>query len=422
MQNSTWLKPTPANTISGRAWRLDSTDKPLGSSANPDIAPAQRGSNEASISPVPGSSQQPATFGSILRSRDAFRDWICARMPSFAGANTRFEDVLHQFAATIGAANDSATVESALLRLAHKLAPACWIELIPGEASAIDHQGDVELGGAERNLGCCTVPAGQATLEVPLRFGASVFGRIRLRSRSGGHVTLRRQSIERLTTLCTMAACATECLGSHAEWPCDSERPRKGECPTDRSASIDGPIAPLARPAMLIHDATYLNAVLPFALNQARRHRESLSILCMAIDRQRSVLELLGRVEMERLIRHTGEIIGRVIRTSDIVARLDDDRIVAVLPRAPRGGALHVAEKICRAVAENRPPDCSTTDLTVSIGVASFPSCATNVYSLFDAADEALARAQHRGRNQAVVASPSPAPARDQAHAGPCTT
>src|SRR5262249_32893960 len=98
------------------------------------------------------------------------------------------------------------------------------------------------------------------------------------------------------------------------------------------------------------------------------------------------------------------------------VARLDDDRIVAMLPRAPRGGALVVAEKICRAVASSRPADCAALDLTVSIGVATFPSCCENVYSLFDAADEALACAQNRGRNQAVLAPPRPSSPSGKAH------
>ena len=49
--------------------------------------------------------------------------------------------------------------------------------------------------------------------------------------------------------------------------------------------------------------------------------------------------------------------------------------------------------------------------MTVSIGVATFPSCADDVYSLFDAADEALAWAQKNGRSQAVLAHARTLPA-----------
>ena len=154
--------------------------------------------------------------------------------------------------------------------------------------------------------------------------------------------------------------------------------------------------------------------------NQAKRHRESLSLLCVAIDRLRSIQDLMGRAEVDCIVQDVGQTVSSLIRKSDIVARLDDDRIVAVLPRAPRGGALHVANNICRAVARERPAGSVSPGITVSIGVATFPSCAANVYSLFDAADEALSWAQKQGRDRAVLAPTQPMPAQLQTTA--CTT
>ena len=129
-------------------------------------------------------------------------------------------------------------------------------------------------------------------------------------------------------------------------------RPRNGASTGDRALR-----------SVLFHDATFLNAVLPFAFNQAKRHRESLSLLCVAIDRLNSVQDLLGSAEVERLVQHVGQTVGTLIRQSDIVARLDDNRIVAVLPRAPRGGALHVADSICRAVSRSARPDATRPEL-----------------------------------------------------------
>ena len=68
--------------------------------------------------------------------------------------------------------------------------------------------------------------------------------------------------------------------------------------------------------------------------------------------------------------------------------------------------ALEVAKRICRAVALNTQGNCDIPSVTVSIGVATFPSCADNVLSLFSAADDALERAQSQGRNQAALAPP----------------
>jgi len=94
-----------------------------------------------------------------------------------------------------------------------------------------------------------------------------------------------------------------------------------------------------------------------------------------------------------------------MIRDSDIVARLDDDRIIVVLPRALIRDAWKLACKICRTVETTPTLLPELPVLTVSIGVAEFPTCANDVYTLLDAADHALSMARNQGRNQAVAAT-----------------
>jgi diguanylate cyclase (GGDEF)-like protein len=418
MKHSTWLT-SPDESTPHRAWRFDRALPEAGSRQPASAASASSGPRSTALDP-----ETAARAPSLIvaaRWHDAVRNRLRLILHALFGTNPGFEHALHQFSAAIATVDDPALVEAALFKLAHHMAPASWIELVAGESVPAEHVGELEPAGGETRPGEPAMKrandrSGQAVLEVPLRCGGSIFGRLRIRSRTGRRPALRRQSIERLTTLCTMAASAMECLGGRAEWPRDDKAATPAAETTTQPPSRHDQTAPLATQSILIHDATFLNAVLPFALNQSRRHREPLSILCVAIDRKRSVQDLLGRAEVDRLVRHVGQITGSLIRTSDIVARLDDDRIVAVLPRAPRGGALLVAEKICRAVAGSRPADCAAPDLTVSIGVATFPSCCENVYSLFDAADEALACAQNSGRNQAVLAPPRPSTPSGQAH------
>lgn len=99
-----------------------------------------------------------------------------------------------------------------------------------------------------------------------------------------------------------------------------------------------------------------------------------------------------------------GNHIAAMIRESDIVARIDDDRIIAALPKARIQDGWRLAVEICRSVAQ-RPellPD--LTGLTISIGVAEFPACADSIFALLDAADHALTEARSQGRNRAVAA------------------
>src|SRR5262249_47681612 len=89
-----------------------------------------------------------------------------------------------------------------------------------------------------------------------------------------------------------------------------------------------------------------------------------------------------------------------------IVARIDDDRIIAVLPRAPLCNARRVAESICRMIETLSSGSARLPGVTVSIGVAEYPTCAATLYALLDAADHALVEAQRSGRNRVVTADP----------------
>ena len=92
------------------------------------------------------------------------------------------------------------------------------------------------------------------------------------------------------------------------------------------------------------------------------------------------------------------------LRSSDIVARIDDERIIILLPRARIQGALYVAQKMCRSVETTSSLLPELPCLTISIGVAEYPASAQNVEGLLDAADAALGQAKDQGRNRAVAA------------------
>ncbi len=279
-----------------------------------------------------------------------------------------------------------------------------------------------QSGELDSTCGAATSNAPDPTiLELPLRFGATTRGRLRVRPRAQGVKALRKETIDRLTMLCTLGACALERIDYRRQWPEQSDRLATSEELHDPSRDAGRPTGTSSASNTRLHDATFLSAILPFALNQARRHNEPLSLICLAIDRLTGMQELLGRRMADHLVRSVGETVASLIRASDIVARLDDDRVIAVLPRAPGGGALHVAQKICASIAEQRYEDCEISRVTVSIGVATFPACADDVSSLFDAADEALSQARSLGRNQAILAPrlPSPPPSSPGAHSSP---
>jgi diguanylate cyclase (GGDEF)-like protein len=334
------------------------------------------------------------------------RTWAKERFTGLGRPTVQFEEILHEFAQTIEVAGNTRAVEAALMRQARRMVPACRLELITGLALP-DEQGR-SVGtikcGPQKPWVFSHGEQGRSALEVPLRCGSACYGRLRIRVQTHGGGTVPGQTVRRLTTLCTMAASAFERLGRAEEWPEHHDASDQAYHTAGDLTAGGGPFAAASATTARLHDATFLNAVLPFALSQARRHHEPLSLVCVAIDRLAGIQELLGPDTADQLVRSVAGTVASLIRGSDIVARLYDDRVVAVLPRAPGGGALHVAQRICQAVAAHAYADCAVPKTTVSIGVATFPASAENVFSLFDAADEALTRAQSRGRNQACLA------------------
>jgi diguanylate cyclase len=107
------------------------------------------------------------------------------------------------------------------------------------------------------------------------------------------------------------------------------------------------------------------------------------------------------------LRRATRAMVG-TLRTSDVVARLDETRLAAVLPATPLRDALNVAVSLRRAVEEACVAMSTGTPLSASLGIAGFPDHGREPGPLLAAAREALARAQSQGTSR-IVEAPIPA-------------
>jgi diguanylate cyclase (GGDEF)-like protein len=268
-----------------------------------------------------------------------------------------------------------------------------------GEARVACASGISEAGDQAEPLG----------LELVIRAGGRFQGRLRLMDSKGRKAEIPSATMMRLRTLSTLTASDLQRLEGKDDggaWvPSIQARAPDGASGEDHGRCA-GPEEEFHDGVPIVQDATFLNAVLPFAVGQAKRHGESIALLCVAIDRLDGIRELMGRQCADRTVGAVGRHVAAMIRGSDIVARIDDDRIIAVLPRADLDGACRVAEGICRRVGTSCVQPLGLPSLTVSIGVAELPKCADTVYGLLDATDHALLEAQKSGRNRWISAGP----------------
>ncbi len=296
---------------------------------------------------------------------------------SYRGRPERFEQALQTLAMELASTTDPHAIESALLRFARGIAPSSRVEIRrePAEQSAEFRD----------NL-----------MVFPVRCGASDHGELRINlDRESDGRGVRRQ----LSVGCTLAGTALEGARLHGgRIPIESR-----EIESDFDDQNERPVHPGTE---MVHDATFLNAVLPFALGQSRRHGEPLALLCLKLDRLGAIRDLLGTSMADRLVHDLAQIVGSIVRSSDIVARLEDDRIVALLVRSRTEGARKVARGIVRAVRESGLGLPHLPGLSVSIGLAGFPDLAGDAAALLEIADEAMTTAHAEGGDRIVEACP----------------
>ena len=94
-----------------------------------------------------------------------------------------------------------------------------------------------------------------------------------------------------------------------------------------------------------------------------------------------------------------------------MAARFGGDEIVIVLPDTATAAATRIAESIRAAIeASDRleGEDVNLSDVTASIGVATFPDHASDADSLFRAADAAMYSVKRAGKNRVAIAERNP--------------
>jgi len=133
----------------------------------------------------------------------------------------------------------------------------------------------------------------------------------------------------------------------------------------------------------------------------ARRHLSPLSVILLDFDHLKEYNDRYGHLEGDYIIKKMASIIRETTRSSDIVARNGGDEFGVLLAGANHFNALRQAERIRKTVYEQGLEYAKEKDLpvTVSLGVATFPSFLEAADDLYKAADDALYASKRSGRN-----------------------
>jgi diguanylate cyclase (GGDEF)-like protein len=131
---------------------------------------------------------------------------------------------------------------------------------------------------------------------------------------------------------------------------------------------------------------------------RAERYNNILSIVMADLDRFKNVNDTFGHDAGDRVLKEIGRFLQQNVRDVDIVARYGGEEFVIMIPEAAKEAAYSLSErlrkKFSRLKFENLP------QITISLGIATYPFDGKQPEDLLKKADAAMYAAKRAGRNQ----------------------
>ena len=143
-------------------------------------------------------------------------------------------------------------------------------------------------------------------------------------------------------------------------------------------------------------------------LKNAAKQKKPLSLVMIDIDNFKNFNDTLGHPAGDKVLINIAKILKKTCRSSDIVARYGGEELVVVLPDTNKESAWGMSERLRQATEEFDFPGEEiqpNKNLTISLGLASFPEDAKIKGELISKADSALYQAKKAGKNRTHIYS-----------------
>ena len=147
---------------------------------------------------------------------------------------------------------------------------------------------------------------------------------------------------------------------------------------------------------------------LEMEVTRAQRFGNDLSLIMIDIDHFKAYNDRNGHPAGDEVLKGVAAALLRTVRKIDTVARYGGEEFAVILPQIRREEAIAVGEKLRRAVSQINFPNADRQPggrITISVGVAHFPTDAQDLTQLLLRADAALYAAKNGGRNRLVAYS-----------------
>ncbi len=140
----------------------------------------------------------------------------------------------------------------------------------------------------------------------------------------------------------------------------------------------------------------------PREINRCIQNNQPVSLVMIDVDRFKSFNDKFGHVAGDRVLSAVAKTLRRQFRPRDLLVRFGGDEFSVLLPEIGESEAMAIADRVRQSVSgdtESSNDSLIQIPVEISMGVAEIDENGS-FESLLKAADQALYRAKHAGRNK----------------------
>lgn len=154
-----------------------------------------------------------------------------------------------------------------------------------------------------------------------------------------------------------------------------------------------------------LRNRRWLDKMLPRLVQRSRLQNQMLSLIMLDIDHFKKYNDKNGHIGGDRVIQVVGKAIQSHLRSTDSAVRYGGEEFVVLMPNTSSRDASRIAERLCKAIREQKISHTDGTvlpSITVSIGCSSLVE-GNSFEDLLAEADAALYLAKKTGRDRVAM-------------------
>jgi diguanylate cyclase (GGDEF)-like protein len=158
-----------------------------------------------------------------------------------------------------------------------------------------------------------------------------------------------------------------------------------------------------------LYNRKHLMETLDNEVARSKRHKHDFAVLVVDIDHFKEYNDTYGHLAGDEVLSRLASVFKKSVRSCDYVARYGGEEFILVLPEIGPHDGVQAAERIRKKVVKEKfVGDGESIEVTVSVGVASYPKDGDDPQAIIRHADTALYKAKETGRNRVVLAGETP--------------